>query len=132
MKLRMLGDSLRLRLTMSETLKIGKGQSVSATTTFPDGSKFGYVLSVEGEGVRAGVALHTGQGMQQGLHQLSVTVPKHLALRWSESTDVALGGDEPINVDGLQVLIEKDFDCVSPRAGEKDVDTFPNPSLTNC
>ena len=35
-------------------------------------------------------------------------------------------GDEPLSVNGLQILIEKDFDCVAPRAGEAGIDTFPN------
>ena len=126
MKVRMRGDSLRLRLSMSETQMIGAGRSVIENTTFPDGSVMSYVLSVEGDRVSAGIALNQGQ------HQLSIKVPLKLAERWSHSTDVGLGGGERLNVDGLQILIEKDFDCVSPRSGDKDIDTFPNPSLTNC
>jgi hypothetical protein len=70
--------------------------------------------------------------LEQGLHQLVVKVPADLAEQWSQSTDVGLGGDEPLSVNGLQILIEKDFDCVAPRAGEAGIDTFPNPSLTTC
>ena len=66
MKLRMLGDSLRLRLSMSETQMIGAGRSVIENTTFPDGSVMSYVLSVEGDRVSAGIALNQGQ------HQLSI------------------------------------------------------------
>ncbi len=76
--------------------------------------------------VSAGMALHAGPAPT-----VSKSSPE-LAEHWSHSTDVGLGGEEPLNVDGLQILIEKDFDCVSPRAGEEDIDTFPNPSLTNC
>jgi len=126
MKLRILGDSLRLRLSMSETQMIGEGQSVIECTTFPDGSAMSYVLSVDGNRVSAGMALHQGQ------HQLLIKVPLKLAEHWSHSTDVGLGGEEPLNVDGLQILIEKDFDCVSPRSEDEAIDTFPNPSLTNC
>ena len=68
----------------------------------------------------------------RGQHQLVVKVPADLAAQWSQSDDVGLGGDEPLSVNGLQILIEKDFDCVAPRAGEEDIDTFPNPSLTTC
>ena len=126
MKLRMLGDSLRLRLTMSETYMIGEGQSVIESTSFPDSSVMRYVLSVEGDRVSAGMALNQGQ------HQLVVKVPAHLAAQWSQSTDVRLGGDEMLDVDGLQILIEKDFDCVAPRSGDEHIDTFPNPSHTKC
>ncbi len=126
MKLRMLGDSLRLRLTMSETQMIGEGQSVMESTSFPDGSAMRYVLSVEGDRVSAGMA------PEQGQHHLLIKVPADLALKWCQSTDVALGGNQPLDVGGLQILIEKDFDCVAPRSGEEDLDTFPNPSLTNC
>ncbi|MFQ3364264.1 MAG: hypothetical protein ACI883_001240 [Candidatus Azotimanducaceae bacterium] len=126
MKLRMLGDSLRLRLTMSETQSIGEGQSVAETTSFPDGSVMAYVLSVAGEQVSAGMAMHQGQ------HQLLIKIPLSLAEHWSHSTDVGLGGDEPLYIDGLQILIEKDFDCVSPRLGDEGRDTFPNPSHSDC
>ncbi len=126
MKLRILGDSLRLRLSMSETQMIGEGQSVIECTTFPDGSVMSYALSVDGNRVSAGMALHQGQ------HQLLIKVPLKLAEHWSHSTDVGLGGEEPLNVDGWQILIEKDFDCVSPRSEDEAIDTFPNPSLTNC
>ena len=126
MKLRMLGDSLRLRLSMSETQMIGAGRSVIENTTFPDGSVMSYALSVDGNRVSAGMALHQGQ------HQLLIKIPLSLAEHWSHSTDVGLGGDEPLYIDGLQILIEKDFDCVSPRLGDEGRDTFPNPSHSDC
>jgi hypothetical protein len=111
---------------MTETKMIGEGQSVVETTTFPDGSSFKYVLAVKGE------AVHAGMEFDSGKHQLSVNIPAELAKGWSESSEVGLGGEDPIDIQGLKVLIEKDFDCVSPRSGDEKIDTFPNPTRSIC
>ena len=44
MKLRIRGNTLRLRLTRSEVDLIGQGEIVAEVTPFPDGSQFRYEL----------------------------------------------------------------------------------------
>lgn len=122
MKLRLRGDTLRLRLTRSEVEQIGAGRSVEEQTRFPDGSSLTYRL-VAGEQDQAGVASgDTGQVM-------TIEVAADAAARWAASEVVGLHGDEPVQIGPLTVLIEKDFTCVTPRAGEEELDTYPNPNV---
>lgn len=44
MKLRLLDDSIRLRLSRSEVVAGGEGSIVEGRTRFPDGSKFTFAL----------------------------------------------------------------------------------------
>lgn len=121
MKIRILSDTLRLRLTMSETAALGRGESVLETTVFPGDGQLSYGLIVGGEKPSARIF---SDGACQ---RIEVTVPATMAGHWSTSDEVALGGEDGIQLDPLLVLIEKDFDCVSPRSSEEDLDTFPNP-----
>ena len=79
------------------------------------------LTSVTGRGARLSSTAH-GQLMQ-------ISVPTDLAQNWArDETMVCLSGAEPFSVEALEVLIEKDFTCVTPRAGEEELDTFPNPN----
>ncbi len=121
MKLRLRGDTLRLRLTQGEVDQIGAGESVLEHTRFPDGSVFSYTL-VPGTQTLATIAA-TEQGQQ-----IRIEVAAAQAKAWANSTQVGLGGEDPLRIGSLEVLIEKDFDCVDPREGDDDLDTFPNPN----
>lgn len=60
---------------------------------------------------------------------LTVAVPASQADRWTSSDDVGIESQQSIgNSNSLSILIEKDFACLTPRAGEDDRDTFPNPA----
>ncbi len=120
MKLRIRGDTLRLRLTRGEVADIGAGRAVEEATRFPDGSVLRYVLSTGDEYTAA-------QHNAGAEHLLRVTIPAARAAAWAESEEVGLSGDGPVQLDALAVLIEKDFSCVTPRAGEEELDTYPNP-----
>lgn len=120
MKLRIRGNTLRLRLTRSEVDRIGQGDVVEEVTAFPDGSEFCYRL----------VPGHSEEAMQSSNdagHTITIEVPRGRAATWAESDEVGFTGDAPFQVGPLSVLIEKDFSCLAPREGDEELDTFPNP-----
>lgn len=124
MKLRIRGDSLRLRLTRSEVDAIGAAHSVSETMHLPDGSELGYTLAV-------GHSNNIDMRHEQGRVELLVTVETVQADRWATSEQVAYGGERPMQIGPVSVLIEKDFTCITPRSGEEESDTFPNPQAAS-
>ncbi|MEQ9452809.1 MAG: hypothetical protein RJQ07_14600 [Pseudomonadales bacterium] len=122
MKLRILGHSLRLRLTRGEVDALGGGEAVREQTAFPGGNALHYCLLV---GDERGAALSSNDS---GV-QLSVTVPAAEAQHWAtDDTQVGLSGAQPFSVQGLEILIEKDFTCLNPRDSDEELDTFPNPN----
>lgn len=119
MKLRILGNSVRVRLTQREVRSLASGHSIEQTTMFSHSSKL--VLFVESS-LRAEhpVAIFTDQ-------QLSLRLPLAEVRQWAETEQVGIESEQPIG-DGqsLHILIEKDFECLQPRASD-DTDAFPNP-----
>jgi len=120
-KLRVRGDTLRLRLTRGETEAIGRGEPVAETTRFPDGTSLRYELVPAATRAARQVAGVNGT-------RICIEIPRGDAAAWADSNEVGLTGDGPFRVGPLSVLVEKDFACLAPRAGEQELDTFPNPN----
>ena len=111
MKLRIKGDTIRLRLTQSEVAAMADGDAVVETTSLPQ--PFSYALETSGETI--GAAFDGGR--------VTVNIPHAVAARWAGTEEVSLRGREG----GVEILVEKDFACLVPREGEEDPDAFPNP-----
>ncbi len=118
MKLRLQDDSVRLRLSVSEVRNIGSGRPVTAQTRFP-GSVLAYRL----------VPSHvTALSARLEGATLTVRVPREQACAWAGSDQVSLHGCVDLHSGGtLRLLVEKDFACLAPRAGEDPSDLFVNP-----
>ncbi len=114
MKLRIKGDTIRLRLTRSEVDAIADGDVVVETTSLPQ--PFSYALEASGEAI--GAAFERAR--------MTVNIPRAVAVRWASTEEVSLRGREG----GVEILVEKDFACLVPREGEEDSDAFPNPLAT--
>ncbi len=113
MKLRIKGNSLRLRLTRGEVERFAADGRIEESMQLASGS-LDYALVATG-----------APTMTARLHgtQLEVALPADAAMRWASSADVSLRG-----TDGLvSILVEKDFACLVPREGEDDADAFPHP-----
>ena len=104
MKLRIRGNTFRLRLSQSEVDQI---QYVMRTS------------DLQTNVIKSGGALNT---------LIEVIVEKTVADRWVSSEEVGLYGARPLLVGALELLVEKDFACINPRDGVEDQDSFPNPS----
>lgn len=122
MKLRIRGNSLRLRLKRGEVDLLAAGKSVLEETQFP-GAVLRYRLDVTDD-----------EAMQAHLENSSLIVrlPASEVSAWATTDEVSLMAEQDLpDGDQLTILIEKDFSCLEPghrREGEDDEDTFPHPS----
>ena len=122
MKLRIRGDSIRLRLKRAEVDQIAAGDGIAEETHFP-GSVLTYRLDVcDNRDISA--IFDNGS--------LVVNLPKSEVLAWASSDAVSLHVEQKISgTRDLSLLIEKDFICLEPGHHgdwEDDQDTFPHPS----
>lgn len=121
MKMRVRGNSIRLRLTQSEVAEFGKGGLVEEVIEFGTNELI-YVLES-----RADTENITAEFKG---NRVVITVPQQKAEHWTNSNEVGIKAEQDIGGDRtLRLLIEKDFACLEQRGdGEEDTDTFPNPS----
>ena len=123
MKLRIRGNSLRLRLTKSEVAEIGAGGTVEETVEFggEPPQRFIYALMSTDNVENPTAVFDAGR--------ITVFISKAQAGEWSRTNQIGIEAEKSIGADGrmLRILIEKDFSCLEPRAGEEDVDTFAHP-----
>ncbi len=122
MKLRIRGNSIRFRLSQTEMVQLVETGDVRDSVEFGPDARLDY--RVEARPVESLKAGFTAQGIQ-------VTIPTAMVQRWAEPKEVAIRGEQALTGDGaLSILLEKDFTCLTPRDGEEDVDSFPNPAAT--
>lgn len=122
MKLRIKGNSLRFRLTRSEIGALGSGNSVREEIAFVSGTnpKLSYVVRPEAGLSRIEVGFDGAE--------ICVRIPDWMGRALSETDRVGIEEELPAYPHGsIEVKIEKDFECLSPRSGEDDSDTFPHP-----
>ncbi len=122
MKLRIRGDTIRLRLKRSEVDRIVAGASIVEETHFPD-SVLTYRLDVT-ENNDISASFDNGS--------VVISLPKSKLVDWADTDKVSLSAEQKLSDTGpLSLLIEKDFSCLEPgrhRDSEDDEDTFPHPS----
>jgi hypothetical protein len=113
MKLRIRGNSLRLRLSRSEVAQLTRDGRVEDAISFGP-SKLTYVLAAS-DVDRVSAAYES--------NRIVVTLPKNRADAWASSDD-----EVGIEHQGeLGILVEKDWSCLKPREGEDDSDAYPHP-----
>jgi hypothetical protein len=126
MKLRIRGNSVRLRLTQSEVARFGEVGRVEETIEF--GAKPGQqmIYAIETADVE-----NVGAAFEN--NRLSVLVPQVQAEKWVNSNQTGIEGEQTVDGDKrLRILIEKDFACLDARLGEDDADAFPHPEVKTC
>jgi len=121
MKLRIRGDSIRLRLKRGEVDQIAEGASIVEETHFPNAVLTFRLDISENDDVSA--------SFDNGA--LVVSLPKSRVLDWASTDEVSLVAEQALPGAGsLSLLIEKDFSCLEPghhRDCGDDADTFPHP-----
>lgn len=124
MKLRIRGNSLRLRLTRSEVDQFNATGKVEETVDFGAGQgQFTYALErVDGDG---GIFATYENG------RICVCVPRAQSSKWIDTELVGIESED-LPDSGPRILIEKDFSCLTPRADEDESDMFPNPDAAAC
>ncbi|HEU4617312.1 MAG TPA: hypothetical protein VFV10_04690 [Gammaproteobacteria bacterium] len=120
MKLRIRGNSVRLRVSQTELDAMAQRGFTEDRIRFGPGSELVYRLAVApGGGVSAELA-----GTR-----VCVSIPRAEFERWLAPSEVSIRAEQPIGQDErLAILVEKDFECLQPREGEDASDLFPNPA----
>ena len=119
MKLRIRDNSVRLRLTRGEVDKLRDDGLVTARTGFPGGREFQYVVESSPASVKPGAFLSECV--------ITVRLPETTVLAWANSEQVSIKGEQLLDTETLSILVEKDFACLAPRAGEDESDMYPHP-----
>jgi hypothetical protein len=122
MKLRIKGNSIRLRLGQSEVLRLGLDGRVEESTAFgpSQDQRFDYALCVS--------AKEPGISANFADRRMVIRVPAKVIHQWVTTDQVSIDAIQRTGDDcELRILIEKDFECIDARSGESQIDTFPNP-----
>jgi hypothetical protein len=113
MKLRLRSNTIRLRLLEHEVKSLGAGHTI--TETLPTPRPFHY--AVVPTAVPDLAALFD-------IDTLRIEVPAQWAAEWANNDVVG----RQSSTSGLDILIEKDWACTTPRTGEENSGTYPNPT----
>ena len=121
MKLRILGDSLRLRLSQGEVRQFGDTARVEQSIRFGPGSVMTYAIEHDASFNEVHASFEEST--------VTVRVPTASAQAWVDTDEVSIRGEQPLDGNTqLSLLIEKDFKCAIPRPGEEDYDGFEHPT----
>jgi hypothetical protein len=124
MKLRIKGNSLRLRVSRSELTRFLSPSRIEETIHFAPGSEAKLTYALES------APLNTEATVRYIPHELTVTISEEQARIWSEAREVGIYTTVDIGAEGLlEVIIEKDFACID-RSDEDNTDTFVNPNVS--
>src|SRR5277367_4138275 len=104
MKLRIQGNSLRLRLNQSEVAQFSKTGFVEDSIQFAPGASFAYALESLSS-LKAPQALYTN-------NWLRIQVPGIDATDWVMSDRPGISGDQALDSgQHISISVEKDFQC---------------------
>jgi len=121
MKLRIRGNSVRIRVTKGELAAIAEAGAAEDVVRFSPDAVLRYRVEVKpGGSVEAELAPPV----------LRVVLPKERVKRWLEPEEVSIQAEQAIGGgEVLKILVEKDYTCLAPRGdGEDDSDLFANPN----
>ncbi len=123
MKLRIKGNSLRIRLSKTEVNLLSSGSTLEDGTSFGK-SRFVYLV----QPVEKGDALSASY--EEGV--ITLYVPQLLLQGWPNNSVVGFDAWMPVSESGrLYLLLEKDFKCLDADATIEDQsDYYDNPDKT--
>jgi len=122
MKLRIRGNSIRLRLGRSEVARIVEEGVVEDCTTFDVAGRqrLEYVLCSAPDAPAVTATFDEGR--------VVVRVPAGMALEWGTTDRVGIDAVQTAPGGGvLKILIEKDLECIDAPAGESQEDAYRRP-----
>lgn len=120
MKLRVLGNSIRLRVAKKELEQLAATGEVADAIQFGLDQRLVYRLC-------AGSGPEPTATLADGL--ITVTVAAEDIRELAGTDRVSIAGEQSLGDAGsLKILVEKDFECLVPRPGEDPRDLFDNPA----
>ncbi len=121
MKLRIKGNSLRLRLSKTEIEKLAVADYLEERTPFGNNS-FRYALQIT-DAANELTADFDGS-------KITVFIPEILVKDWAVNNVVGFNATQQVNdTESLYILVEKDFKCLD-EATEDQQDNYENPNKT--
>ena len=121
MKLRIKGNSLRIRLTRTEVEKFVNTGYLEEQTSFLE-NKFIYALQSMNDINEMAASF--------GQNKISIFVPSKLLVDWPQNDVIGFNSNMPLTTtDSLYILIEKDFICLDETT-EDQSDNYENPNKT--
>ncbi len=121
MKLRINGNSVRLRLGQSEVRRLLSEGTVSESTTFDLflGQRLEYVLCTAVNLPAMTARFEDGR--------ITIRMPTGVMCNWAGTDQVGVETTQ-VGSDGslLKILVEKDFECIDGRHDESQEDAFPS------
>ncbi len=122
MKIRIKGNSVRLRLTKSEVDTLATTGIIEEKTEFEDGS-FGYRLQTDS-------SIETLDAVMNN-NTMTVLLPATVAQAWPDNNTVSHTHTKQLkNGRTLLLLVEKDFKCIDAPPHEDQSDNYENPLLS--
>jgi len=118
MKIRIRGNSVRLRLTKTEVEGLAKTGSFSEKIVFPNNTLVYTITAKE--------AINTMEASYRE-NTITIYIPKKDCLEWP--TNSIIGHKHTLKIDALNslsILVEKDFVCMDETV-EDQSDNYPNP-----
>jgi hypothetical protein len=121
MKLRIRGNSLRIRLSKTEVDELASGSSLTEYTNFGS-STFSYKVQAVGNGDALTATYEK--------NMVTLNVPTALLADWPTNSVVGFESMMPLgDSKHLHLLLEKDFKCID-KTMEDQSDFFENPAKT--
>lgn len=123
MKLRILGNTIRIRVSQDELAQISDTGQTTDEIMFGADNRLAYLLKVS----------HEAEALQADFsaNQITVSVPSTMAKTWTGTDQVSLHGEQSLPEGVLKILVEKDFRCLDPRPDEDEANLFPHPEATD-
>jgi hypothetical protein len=122
MKLRIKGNSIRLRLLRSEVERFAADRLIMDEVRFGANS-LRYTLAMSEDATSVYAKFDNGE--------ITVSIPEAEARRWAEGNDVGIEVEQPIAADeSLTVTVEKDLVCIDRPDDPDRADAYPNPNLS--
>jgi hypothetical protein len=124
MKLRISGNSIRLRLLRSDVAKLIEGGRIAETLYLGPSAQASLTYALETE---AGL---TETRLRHQPSEIAIVLPREAAATWAAENDrVGIYATVDVGVHGaLELMVEKDFACLDLSDAENQ-DTFPNPQM---
>ena len=120
MKLRILGNSIRLRVGKGELAELADTGAVADSIQFGPGQTLVYRIVADRSG-------KSSARFSEGV--VTVTVPGSAVQGLATTDQVSIRGEQALADGGsLAILVEKDFECLVPRTGEDPRDLYDNPA----
>jgi hypothetical protein len=123
MKLRIKGNSIRLRLGRSEVSDLVTNGAVEESTTFDFSGRqrFEYKLLATSDVSSVSATFVDGC--------LTVRIPTELAAHWGSTDQIGIEATQAASANSsLRILIEKDLECLDAPPEESQADAFPRSS----